>query len=171
MKQASTGLVACCNSFFLNASCLHFYVLPSTSFSFLSLQFTSFELSPFLRLTSLRSSPNWTLSNFLSAPARPSVVVHGPACLLIYFVSKFWLRVSIKCDGESWVGGGIRSCALSKEWTKSFILPQDHGVLAPMVKSNFCVLISLLGPWPFKINVFKLNKYFWLKNEVRIDKT
>ena len=96
---------------FLNASCLHFYILPSRRLSHFSLsQSTSFEPSPFLALRAwdrvqLDVQFFFECPIFPSTPARASVVVHGPACLcwFISFPIQFYIRFSIKCDGDLFV--------------------------------------------------------------------
>ena len=71
--------------------------------------------------------------NFSSTPARASMVVHGPAFLLIYFVSKFWLPVSIKWMASLELAAGFDLAPFRKNELESSILPQDHGVLAQVL--------------------------------------
>ena len=107
---------------FLNASCLHFYVLPSRRLSrFLSLNPHPLNWVLFLPYE-LEIESNWMFNFFecpifSSAPARASVVVHGLACLCwfisfpIQFVFDSINAMAIFC----WVGGGARSRILPKE--------------------------------------------------------
>ena len=122
---------------FLNASCLHFYVLPSRRLSCFSLSIHILWTESFFSPYEFEIESNWMfdffrMSNFLSAPARASVVVHGPACLcwFISFAIQFvFVSINAMAILLSWRRGSI----LHPSERMSSILPQDHGVLANIV--------------------------------------
>ena len=75
-------------------------------------------------------------SVFVFECARASMVVRGRAFLRFRF--KFF-QIFLR------VGGEIRSCALPKECTESYTLPQDHGGLAKTLK--VCISNGLVLKW------------------------
>ena len=114
----------------------------------LFLQFTSFVSSLLFTPYELEIESKLNESNFPSAPARASMVVHGPACLLIYFVSNSSLRFDLNAMASFELAAGFDLAPFRENaQKKSCILPQDHGVLA------FCFICM------FKINFLRLNFY------------
>ena len=120
MKQASTGLVSCCNS------SLECFMSISLASRLLSLsQSTSFVSSLFfIHLTSFRLSP------FRNARLRVYVVVHGRALVLF---PNFTLRFDLNAMARS---SWRRVSILRPSERMLSILPQDHGVLASLVSKG-----------------------------------
>ena len=116
--QASTGLVSCCNLIFKNASCLLTFSFPISFLSLSSIHILRIE-SLFL---ALRASDR---VHFERPPARLCGRSRACAC----FVSNSsTLRFDLIAMGSfsSW----RRDSILRPSERMSYILPQDHGVLA-----------------------------------------